>query len=60
MNYSSFAYLLIFLTSGTLIAACPTCVAKVQPNSPPFFVDEFYASYDEKYDIDLMLTGTES
>lgn len=36
---------LLFFLSVTVISrmpACPTCVGKIQPESPAFFSDEFY------------------
>jgi len=60
MNRFSFIYLLIFFIQNTVVASCPTCVAKVEPNSPPFFVDEFYTACNDDFDKELLSTGTGS
>jgi hypothetical protein len=58
MNRYIFSLLLILSTASARTLACPTCVAKVQPNSPPFFVDEFYIFSDEAFETDLVTTSS--
>ena len=43
MNQLLLTFITIFAFFSTLIAySCPTCVAKVKPESPAFFSEEFY------------------
>ncbi len=42
MKYSSLVLLCIVFTYTTLTQSCPTCVARVEEKTPPFFTDEFY------------------
>ena len=35
-------YSLILMLTCNVVQSCPLCVAKVRPESPPFFSDTFY------------------
>lgn len=41
---------LLALMINSMLVSCPTCVGRIQEESPPFFSDEFYKPSEESLD----------
>ncbi len=41
---------LFLLCIPSLLIACPTCVGRIESDSPPFFSDEFYKPASDSMD----------
>jgi hypothetical protein len=46
----TFLYLLCSVLNISLVYTCPSCVARVNESTPPFFTQEFYTEPQESYD----------
>ena len=47
---------LMTLLVTTIISSCPTCVGRIETDSPPFFSDDFYKPDPQTIDEPAQLT----